>query len=174
MQINVPFYNVLNMLLTGLVFLGACVLMFPNLIDVVLQNPYMDNLSAGPEIVVTICFLAVAYETGLFINRLGSVVVETCLRKFTLIPFTQDYVELNRQRKEFPIIETLSREYVVSRTRIALCLALFLMAFIAKHWIIGASTVCGIILYYCSAYKHSYRIVELVEKNQVNQKRKAG
>lgn len=87
MEIKVPFYNILNMFLTGLVFIGGCLVIFPDTAVALFNSDIIENLGAGPEIVVTVCTFAVAYEVGLIINRTGSVVLEPLLKRTKLIPF---------------------------------------------------------------------------------------
>ena len=75
MEIKIPFYNILNMFLTGLVFIGGCVIIFPEYTLTVLNNEIIKNLGTGPEIIITVCAFAAAYEVGLIINRVGSVII---------------------------------------------------------------------------------------------------
>lgn len=163
MEIKIPFYNILNMFLTGLVFIGGCVLIFPEFILSVLNNEVIQNLGAGTEIIVTVCAFATAYEIGLIVNRVGSVIVEEFLKWRKWIPFNDDYVLFNDKKKEYPIMSTLSREYALSRTGIALFLALLILAFIACK--LPIAVVCAVItiVYYLSCRKHSSKIVELME-----------
>ena len=81
MEIKIPFYNILNMLLTGLVFSGCCVLIDPDLAITIFKNEIIYNLTAGPEIVITVCFFAITYEIGLIINRFGSLIIEYLMKK---------------------------------------------------------------------------------------------
>ena len=122
MEIKIPFYNILNMFLTGLVFIGGCVIIFPDTATAVLNSEIIKNLGTGPEIVITVCAFAIAYEVGLIINRAGSVILEEILKRFKLIPFIDNYTLFNQKKKEYPIMSTLSREYALSRTGIVLFL----------------------------------------------------
>lgn len=112
MEIKVPFYNILNMFLTGLVFIGGCLVIFPDTAVALFNSDIIENLGAGPEIVVTVCTFAVAYEVGLIINRTGSVVLEPLLKRTKLIPFND--MEISYIPKVLPEIfcmELLSRTY---------------------------------------------------------------
>ena len=174
MEIKLPIYNILNMFLTGLVFIGGTVLIFPEHALCLLNNEVMKNISAGPEIVVTVCAFATAYEIGLIINRIGSVVIEDFLRWSNWISFNDDYVLFNKKRKEYPIMSVLAREYALSRTGIILFLLLFALACIACKW--KVAIVCAIIVmvYYMSCRKHSSKIVAFMELKELTETNKCG
>ena len=174
MEIKIPFYNILNMFLTGLVFIGGCVLIFPEYVLGVLNNEIIKNLGAGPEIIVTVCDFATSYEIGLIINRVGSVVIEDFLKWTKLIPFNDNYVLFNEKKKEYPIMSTLSREYALSRTGIALFLALLILASIACKWTIAIACAVITIVYYLSCRNHSSKIVELMEGKKPMRAKKSG
>ena len=59
MEIKLPLYDILNIFLTGLVFIGGCVLLFSQYIIDLLKNEIIKGLSAGPEIVITVCVFAI-------------------------------------------------------------------------------------------------------------------
>ena len=166
MEIKVPFYNIVNMLLTGFVFLGGLIFVFPEKAIQLLNGEFYANLKTGPEIIFVICYLAVAYEIGLVINRVGSVVIEPVLKKIKLIPFNDDYVLFNEKKKEYPIMSTLSREFALSRTSIALFLALAITA--AFNKVCPLFVVCIIIsfVFYLSCKKHASKIVKLMESGK--------
>lgn len=163
MEIKIPFYNILNMFLTGLVFLGGCVIIFPDTAVTVLNSDIIKNLGAGPEIVVTVCTFAVAYEVGLIINRTGSVLLEDFLKWAKWIPFNDNYTLFNQKKKEYPIISTLSREYALSRTGIVLFLSLLILSAIKAKW--SLAVICSVItgIYFFSCRKHAGKIVELMQ-----------
>ncbi len=174
MEIKIPFYNILNMLLTGLVFIGGCVIIFPEYVLCILNNEVIKNLGAGPEIVVTVCLFAAAYEIGLIINRVGSVVVEEFLKWRKFIPFNDDYVLFNEKKKEYPIMNTLSREYALARTGIALFILLLILALIACECLIAIACVIITIINYLSCRKHSSKIVELMEGKKPTRAKNCG
>lgn len=168
MEIKIPFYNIINMLLTGLLFVGGCIMFFPEKIMMLLDNEIIKDLSTGPEIVLTVCVFALAYEIGLIINRIGSVVIETVLRETKLIPFEDDYVKFNRVKKAFPIMDALSREYALSRTGIALFLLLAAMAMIKRNCCVAILCVAIVVVYFFSCKKHSAKIVELMKEDKTS------
>lgn len=163
MEIKIPFYNILNMFLTGLVFIGGCVMIFPDTAVAVLNNDIIKNLGAGPEIVVTICAFAIAYEFGLIINRMGSIILEPFLKWTKLIPFDDDYVKFNNKKKEYPIMSTLSREYALSRTGTVLFLILLVLSLFTSNWVLAIVFACITVVYYLSCRKHSTKIVKLMQ-----------
>ena len=44
MEIKIPLYNILNMFLTGLVFIGGCVIIFPETAVAVLNSEFIKSL----------------------------------------------------------------------------------------------------------------------------------
>lgn len=163
MEIKIPFYNILNMLLTGLVFVGGCIFILPNTAATVLSSDIVKNLGAGPEIMVVVCTFAVVYEIGLIINRTGSVILEPFLKWTKLIPFNDDYTLFNQKKKEYPIMNTLSREYALSRTGVALFLSLLILSAVEGKCslVVICASIAGI--YFLSCRKHAGKIVELMQ-----------
>ena len=174
MEIKIPFYNVLNMFLTGLVFIGGCAIIFPEYILNVLSNEAVKNIGAGPEIIVTVCVFATAYEVGLIINRAGSVIIEDFLKWAKLVPFNDNYVLFNEKKKEYPVMSTLSREYALSRTGIVLFLVLLILALVAHERSIAFTCAVITIVYYLSCRKHASKIVELMEDKKPTRAKKCG
>lgn len=165
MEIKIPFYNILNMFLTGLVFIGGCTMVYPEVASNILLSDVMVSLGTGPEIVFTVCVFAAAYEVGLIINRIGSVIIEPIFKKVKLIPFNDDYKEFNKKKKEFPIMSTLSREYALSRTGVALFGILSAVAYHGDSKFLGRVFVMTAVIYYLSYRKHARKIVTLMEKD---------
>ena len=166
MEIKVPFYNIVNMLLTGFVFLGGLLFVFPEKAIQLLNGEFYANLKTGPEIIFVICLLAVAYEIGLVINRVGSVIIEPVLKKIKLIPFNDDYVLFNNKKKEYPIMSTLSREFALSRTSIALFMVLAVIAAFNKFCPMFISCIMISLVFYLSCRKHASKIVKLMESGK--------
>src|SRR5699024_5495807 len=113
--------------------------------------------------VVTVCIFAAAYEVGLIINRIGSVMLEPFLKFTKLIPFNDNYTLFNQKKKEYPIMSTLSREYALSRTGIVLFLSLLILSVFLSKWslVIIWAVITGI--YFFSCRKHAGKIVELMQ-----------
>ncbi len=103
-----------------------------------------------------------AYESGLIIHRFGSVVIEDLFKVLKLIPFNNDYTLFNDAKKKYPIMSTLSREYALSRTGIALFLSLMVLGFLAKRWSVGILCLVIMAIYYLSCRKHAAKIVNLM------------
>lgn len=163
MEIKIPFYNILNMFLTGLVFIGGCIIIFPEYTLTVLNNEIIKNLGTGPEIISTVCVFAVAYEIGLIINRIGSVIIEPILKRLKWIPFDDDYVKFNKKKKEYPIMSTLSREFALSRTGIALFLILLVLSATTSKKLLVITCAVITAVYYLSCKKHAAKIVTLMQ-----------
>lgn len=163
MEIKVPFYNVLNMFLTGLIFMSGCTIIYPDLAASFLKSDVILNLQTYPEIILTVCALSVAYEVGLIINRIGSVVVEPVLKKLKAIPFDDNYVKYNTKKKEFPIMNTLSREFALSRTGIVLFGILTAAAIYGKNIFFIRVYAATTFVYFLSYRKHAGKIVALMK-----------
>lgn len=162
MEIKIPFYNILNMLLTGLIFIGCCILLFPQYMLEFLSNNIFTSIKTGLEIIIVVSFLAISYEIGLVINRIGSVAIEPFLKKTKLIPFDDDYKLYNKAREKYSIFPTLAREYALSRTSIALFLVLCIISGAIQSWLYLALFLFITIVFYFSCKKHSNKIVKLM------------
>ena len=166
MEIKVPLYNVLNMFMTGIVFIGGCVLFFPNYAVSVLSCEIIKSAGTAPEIVCTVFIFAAAYEIGLIINRIGSVIIEPIFKKAKLIQFDDDYVLFNEKKKEYPIMNTLSREYALSRTGVVLFTSFSIMGIVASKCMISFACAIVTVVYYLSLRKHSAKIVKLMHSKK--------
>ena len=166
MEIKMPLYDLLNKFLTGLVFIGGSVVVYPARALSILNSEIVKNLGTGPEIVVTVAVFATAYELGLIINRFGSVIIEDVFKRLKLIQFNNDYMLFNEAKKKYPIMSTLSREYALSRTGIALFLSLVVLSFLAGRWSVGISCFVIMIIYFLSCRKHADKIVKLMNSVQ--------
>ncbi len=162
MEIKLPLYNLLNMFLTGLVFLGGCVLLFWENVVNYLNNDIIKSVGTWPEFVITVFVFAVAYEIGLIINRIGSIMFEPILKKIKLIPFNNDYELFNKKKKQYPIMETLSQEYALSRTGITLFFLLTILALFSNVKILSIPLLIISVVYFFSCRKHAGKIVKLM------------
>lgn len=161
---KIPFYNLLNMFLTGLVFTGCNIFIFIDKIILFVNSNAIDVKKVGFETIITICFFAVIYEIGLIINRIGSVIIEPALKKTKLIPFNDDYKKFNELRKENPILEVLSREYALARSSATLFLILSIIGITQNKWIPVVVFIATTILFIFSARKHCIKITKLMQK----------
>lgn len=170
MEIKIPIYNILNMFLTGLVFMGCLAIIYPECALNILKNDIIVNIETGPEIIFTVCTFAAAYEIGLIINRIGSVLIEPFLRRIKIIPFNDDYIKYNNQKKEFPILNTLSREFALSRTGIVLFTILAIAAFDTSKYKIAGIYLIIAFIYLLSCRKHAKKIVDLMNDKDSTEK----
>ena len=164
METKIPFYQVLNILLVGLLFVFLTVYLCPIPIQSVLSSFKTVVPCSGTQ--GLIIFLAVSYEAGLIINRIGSVCIEPILKWLKLIPFSRDYRAFSVSQIKNPSLQILSREYASSRTRIALFLILDVLAFCSSQWLMGFGFILGIVLFVASCRKQSARIVSIMEANE--------
>lgn len=166
MGVKLPLYNVLNVLLTGFVFMGGCGFLFSEKALQVLHNTLILKIGTGPEIVLVSCIFALAYESGLIINRIGAVIVEKLLKSFGWIPFDDDYAKFNECRKRYLIMEVLSREYALSRTSMTLFLVLSILSFCTCQCVLGIAFLGVVGVYFASCKKHAEKIVTLMHSGE--------
>lgn len=161
MEIKIPFYNILNMLLTGFVFIGCLLLQYIEEVIFFINGKLFFNLSAIDETLLIIILTAIAYEVGLILNRFGSVILEPILKK--LIPFDDRYKVFQEKAKEFPIMNILSREYALSRTGMGEFIILSIFSW--KNEKYGLMLIFLIVssIFYLSCKKHASKIVKLMK-----------
>lgn len=165
METKIPFYNIVNMLLTGFVFIGCCVIVYN---DIFMSASYtFYKLDFCPEIIITTIAFAVIYEVGFIINRVGSIIIEPILIKRRAIPFDHNYKGFNDCKNQYPILEILSREYAFSRTSLALFLITTGLGAHQKQWNLALIFFVIAILFYLSCRKHAKRIVCLMDKSDL-------
>ena len=168
MKIDIPFYDLVNKCLFGLIFLGLFILVNPSLCFGYISNELIGSISTGSEIIITLCVFAISYEIGLIINRIGSVVLEPLFKKIHLIPFDNDYKKFNKVKKEYPIMETLSREYALSRTSIVLFLVLTAISILGENKLFGVPFILIAIIFYFSYKKFATKIVNMMKETREN------
>lgn len=162
MEIKLPIYNILNMLLTGVVFFLEIAIVFSVQFIEFIEMDLVKKLLELPDIIIVFCILASAYEVGLIMNRIGTILIEPIAKKFKLISFNDNYKHFNDCKMKYPIMETLSREYALSRTSMTLFLILSILAICANHKAIALINFL-IFIVFCFSYKsHSKKIVELM------------
>lgn len=134
METKVPFYNIVNIFLPGLVLLGSSVLLFFDEVKTLVQA--ITNLgSTGLEILVTVSLFAIAYEVGYIIFRLGSAAIEPLLRKMFGWAEYSDFIAAGKtSEKAHDKLEMLSREYGYARTQITLFIALAVLTGVRTQW----------------------------------------
>ncbi|MFB6468534.1 hypothetical protein ACE38V_17325 [Cytobacillus sp. Hz8] len=163
METKIPFYNILNMLLTGFIFVGCCIFIYINTFLHLLISNAFPKISFGSETIITISFFSVIYEIGYIINRIGSIVTEPILKKTKAIPFDNDYKKFNDCKKQYPILSTLSREYALSRTTLTLFLITTVLAAFQKQWILALIFILIAVLFSLSCRKHAKKIVDIMK-----------
>ena len=154
-----PFYNLLNMLLTGVVFLVGIIPLYPSeLTEFVLLEQNM-KCDAAQEVVIVMLFIAATYEIGLILNRIGSVFAEPIFKTLKIIYFSSPYSDYARASNAFPKLEVLSREYALSRTStIEFFLLSMWSASISKFFLFSIYLAIAI-LFLFSCRKHSKKIL---------------
>ena len=162
METKVPFYHVVNILLPGLVFIGACLFLFIDEIQVLFRAVLSPDDSIGFEVLVTVSCLAIAYEAGYIIFRLGAVLLDSALRKLF---GGRDYLLFVAAKKAGATsLDMLSREYAYARTHIVLFILLAIVMGVSKHWLLFLVCISCITLFTLTARGHTKKIAVTIDK----------
>lgn len=133
METKVPFYNIVNILLPGLVFIGTGMFLFLNEIKV-LATEITSLGSAGLEVLLTVSVLAIAYEVGYIIFRIGATAIEPILKKMFGWAEYKDFIAAAKTSdKAHDRLDMLSCEYGYARTQITLFIALSIVTGSRTH-----------------------------------------
>ena len=164
MEIKIPLYNVLNMFLTGFVFIGGAMFQDVEKLINFIGTETFTKLTTMSEVLLVLIVVSIVYEVGLILNRIGSVILEPILKKIKIIPYDDRYAFFREKSKKFPIMNTLSREYALSRTGIAEFLILAIMSGVKCEWGLTVIFLCVSLIYLLSCRKHAAKIVALINK----------
>jgi len=159
METKVPFYNVVNILLPGLVFIGSSVfLFFDEVKGLVIKITALE--SAGLEVLLAIASLAIAYESGYIIFRLGALFIEPLLKKMF------GWVDYGRfvaaQKAGAKSLEMYSREYGFARTHCTLFIALAIITGMRTHWVLMVLCMLCVVLFTLTTREHINRTIVTV------------
>ena len=161
MEIKISTYDFFNKFILGLVFTGVVIFAYRQDLTSAIEVFQAIKENTIVITVFTISALAIVYEIGIIINRLGSI-LEDLLRKTHIIPFIDDYKRFNEKKKEFPIMNVLSREYALSRNSIVLFLLISILAFIRWNWY-GFIPLAIMLMFYYSCWKYAKKICDLMK-----------
>jgi hypothetical protein len=159
---KIPFYNIVNMFLIGFVFVGFLMLIFmkeayPQILKI---NISINNVVF--QTILTVIFFAMIYEIGFILNRISSIIIEGILRHLKLVPYNKDYKKFNDRKRDYPIMEVLSREYALSRTSLTVFSILTIISIIKLNWKLTVIFLLVSLLFFFSTKKHASKIVELM------------
>jgi len=162
MEIKVPFYNIVNIFLPGLVLIGSAALLFlDNVKELVIK--ITDIGSAGLEVLVTVSLFAIAYEVGYIVFRLGSVAVEPILKKMFGWVDYNDFIKAGKtSEKAHEKLEMLSREYGFAVTQIMLFIALAVLTGVQTQWWFMGISIAVVVLFGATARGHMNRTKKAV------------
>jgi hypothetical protein len=164
METKVPFYNVTNIFLPGLVLIGSCILLFLDEVKkLVTSIGSVNNL--GFEILITVACFAIAYEVGYILFRLGAVTIEPLLKKMFGWTEYSDFIKAsvtsdNAHNK----LKMLSHEYAYTRTRITLFVVLSVLTGIQTQWWFMIGSILCVILFTLTARGHMKKIQTAVKQ----------
>ncbi|MBR3934090.1 MAG: hypothetical protein IKJ68_09315 [Clostridia bacterium] len=168
MEFKIPFYNIVNILFSGLVFIGLCVFLIPQKLMLVLNRiQIIPN-----DVFDLIVMLTLAYEVGLILNWLSSIIVETLLvsrkpreercwlSRICRITWKSysDY-----QKAENAKLNMLTREMNVARNHFFIFVLAGVIALWSHNWMFVIGGFLLAILFYLSYRKHSNKIVSRIE-----------
>ena len=158
METKVPFYNIVNVFLPGLILIGSCMMLFlDDTKELVGRVTILD--STGFEVLITASCFAIAYEVGYVIFRLGAVAIEPALKKMFGWADYKDFIAAGKANENaHDKLEMLSREYGYARTQITLFLALVaLTGTCGKWWLMTVCLLC-VALFTLTARGHIKKI----------------
>ena len=104
-----------------------------------------------------------SYEIGLILNRAGSVIIELVLIKTKFLRFSENYSLYAEASKKTPMLNTISREYALSRTSIVEFLVLAIWSTCIGKWLLSVCYLAVAIVFLFSCKKHSAKIATVVE-----------
>ena len=164
MEIKVPFYNIVNIFLPGLVLLGSSILLFFDEVKTLMLS--ITNFgSTGLEILVTVSLFAIAYEIGYIIFRLGSLAVEPLLKKMIEWTEYRDFIAAEKtSKKAHDKLEMLSREYGYLRTQITLFIVLAVLTGVRTQWCFMVVCILCIVVFTLSTCGHMKKIQKIVKQ----------
>lgn len=168
MNITIPFYEIVNRFLLGLIFVAGIALFHVQEIMQWLSSEPVQSLafSAGLEIVVIVCMFALIYEIGYIINRFSSIGTEEFLILIKVWPKRSDYVQFNKAKEHYKILPVLAREYDFGKGQITLFSVLIIYALILRIWPFVLIYASIIVFFAVSGWKFSERINSLVKENE--------
>lgn len=169
---KIPFYNLLNMLLVGIVTIIGTIPISPYIFGV---NWRMTQAVINNDTITTSLFFALAYMIGLVVNRVSSILIENILKTekdvkerclisrilcFQWRPY-ESYVNAEKTDKSLKI---LTREYALSRNMLAAFLVLTVIAITCNNLILIITYMCISLLFYLSLRKHVSKIVRRIDQ----------
>ncbi len=182
MNIQVPFYNVLNVFLLGIIFIcGISGILWESEPEIFRQIITLE-IPKSWGYIIAILVIGFIYEIGYIVNRIGSLFIEPILQRN--IPF-KNYKGFNQLKEKNPILEVLSREYALCRGHIALWSILLIIYLLHKliiivlsqkflcKWIVLPFAMIGIIVIFClSMKKYAQKIQQLVNDEDIHETKK--
>jgi len=164
METKIPFYNIINIFLPGLVFVGSCILLFIDETKTLVAS--ITTLgSTGLEVLITVSCFAIAYEVGYIIFRLGVVAIEPVLMKLFGWTDYKNYTAAGKTSENaHNKLEMFSREYGHARTQITLFIVLAILASIRINWWVMVGCILCVVLFVLSTRGHMIKIQAAVEQ----------
>ena len=160
METKVPFYNVVNIFLPGLVFTGSCILLFLDDFKHLIASVTAIN-STGLEVLITVSCFAIAYEIGYIIFR-GAKWIEKIFAKTPI--WTKYDCFVATKKAGATSLDILSREYGFARTQITLFILLSILTGLKACWILLVLCILCIALFLWTACGHMIKIKKTVSE----------
>jgi len=158
---KMPFYNFINILLTGILFLAFVFFMKPSYFIDLMES--IVGIGSVFMMIISAFLFAIAYEVGYLVFRIGGTIIEFLIVKFKIVYFYNDYEQLNKSRKDNPALYMLSREYAFARTQateflIFMIVIPFYYQFTYMFIFLVLAIICLL-----TARKHSKKIVDIIK-----------
>lgn len=169
---TLPFHNIINMLLIGILFMTGIMFLFPEQFDVLFA---IISVHSEASFIIGVMTVAVIYEIGIILDRLSSLITEKLFKnkkpysKRNLISRIlqmqwKDYENYQRAEKiNANNIKTLTREYTYSRNSLTTFLILSLIAVSIGKMYVFYVTFSLSVLFYFSMRKHADKIADRVD-----------
>lgn len=171
METKIPFYNLVNIFLLGLLFItGLAYITAPRWVVHVEHYEILFQLANQWTFLLSLIAIGVIYEIGVIINRISSIIVENICERWGLIHKKEEnYAAFNVAKKEYPFLYTLSREYGFSRGNLTLWLILAIISVCYKDWGFGLVSLLLSVLFLFSMRKFSSKIQSII-KDYIHEK----
>ena len=159
MEARMPFYHIINIFLPGLVFVGSLVLLFFGEVEELFVR--IANFESFEfEILITVICLAIAYQVGYVIFRLGAAVIGPALKKMFDWRDYPVYVQAKKNGAE-KSLGKLSHEYAYARTHITPFIIFAAIVVTSGFWILFLVCAALVLLFGLTARSSIKKIVDI-------------
>jgi hypothetical protein len=157
---KMPFYNFVNILIAGFVLVGAGAYLFWTDVKDAIESILLVN-SIGVEAIASLAVIAIAYEIGYIVFRLGAIAIEPIIR---LLDNRRTHDNFAAAQNKYPVLGVLSREYAYARTRIMLFFIIAILSVMKTQWLLLCVCLICVVIMIITLYSHNKKINNLVAR----------